>query len=172
MEKILTKKWKSPIGELLLGVYDNQLCLCEWVINDIQDSVNIRRLTCHLCCECEEGESVLLDESISKLNEYFIGERKYFDIPTVLFGTPFQMRVWNEMIKIPYASTISYSELARRIGNPKSMRAVGSAAHKNAISIIVPCHRVVGCNNKLVGYAGGLEIKKNLLNLESELNGN
>ena len=114
------------------------------------------------------GNSDLLEKAVSQLNEYFDGKRKLFDLPVRLCGTVFQNRVWQELSHIPYGETISYKVLAERTGNPKACRAVGLANNKNPIPIIIPCHRVIGSNGKLTGYAGGLDIKKFLLNLETQ----
>lgn len=101
-----------------------------------------------------------------ELNEFFAGKRRDFSEQVVLSGTSFQSRVWNELRKIPYGETISYSELARRLGNPKAIRAVATAVACNPISIILPCHRVIGSDGSLTGYAGGIPAKKLLLSLE------
>lgn len=113
-----------------------------------------------------EGSSKLIRETARQLKEYFAGRRRDFDIPLASQGTEFQKEVWNALCKIPYGKTISYQEQAESIGRPKAMRAVGGTNGKNPISIIVPCHRVIGCSGKLTGYAGGLENKEFLLKLE------
>jgi methylated-DNA-[protein]-cysteine S-methyltransferase len=107
-----------------------------------------------------------LREAIAQLRAYFAGELETFDLPLAPPGTEFQQRVWDELRKIPYGKTISYGELARRIGNPNASRAVGLANGSNPIPIIIPCHRVIGSNGKLTGYGGGLPIKEKLLALE------
>lgn len=101
--------------------------------------------------------------------EYFAGQRTEFDVPLRMAGTPFQQQVWKELAKIPFGVTISYAELARRIGRPKAVRAVGAANGRNPISIIVPCHRVIGSGGSLVGYGGGLENKRWLLDFEARV---
>jgi methylated-DNA-[protein]-cysteine S-methyltransferase len=101
-----------------------------------------------------------------QLAEYFAGERCEFDVPMQLAGTAFQRRVWAELLRIPYGATISYAELARRVGPPTAVRAVGAANGRNPISILVPCHRVIGADGKLTGYGGGVERKQWLLELE------
>jgi methylated-DNA-[protein]-cysteine S-methyltransferase len=106
------------------------------------------------------------DEVIRQLRAYFAGELENFDLPLMPQGTPFQQNVWNELQKIPYGGTISYGELARRIGNPNASRAVGLANGSNPIPVVIPCHRVIGSNGKLTGYGGGLPIKEKLLALE------
>jgi methylated-DNA-[protein]-cysteine S-methyltransferase len=102
----------------------------------------------------------------TQLTEYFAGTRTEFDLPMTMLGTPFQQRVWAALQDIPYGETISYGELAAELGNPKASRAVGLANGKNPISIIVPCHRVVGANGDLTGYGGGIERKRHLLDFE------
>ena len=116
----------------------------------------------------EKQETVLLKEAIKQLNEYLDGKRTLFDLPLEPKGTEFQKKVWNALKEIPYGETRSYGEIAKIIGNEKASRAVGMANNKNPIAIIVPCHRVIGANGKLVGYAGGLDIKEKLLKLESK----
>jgi len=107
-----------------------------------------------------------LKPAIRQLRAYFAGELEKFDLPLAPEGTPFQCEVWHRLSEIPYGETISYGELARRIGNPKASRAVGLANGSNPIPIIIPCHRVIGSNGKLTGYGGGLPIKEKLLALE------
>lgn len=102
-----------------------------------------------------------------QLDEYFYGKRKVFNIEYILKGTDFQLKVWNELLNIPYGETICYSELAKRIGKPKASRAVGGALNKNPIPVIVPCQRVIGKNNTLTGFGGGIELKKRLLKIEN-----
>ena len=110
----------------------------------------------------------LTDRVAEQLEEYFSGKRKEFDIPLHPQGTDFQRSVWKELQRIPYGETISYKQMAINIGNPKACRAVGLANNKNPISIIIPCHRVIGSNGALVGYGGGLDMKRKLLDLEKK----
>ena len=107
-----------------------------------------------------------------QLDAYFAGNQTTFDLPLKLKGTPFQQQVWAELRKLPYGVTISYGELARRIGNPKACRAVGLANGQNPVSIVVPCHRVIGANGKLTGYSGGLSHKETLLAHECRISEN
>lgn len=119
----------------------------------------------------EKGQGIrneLTDKTVLQLEEYFDGERKAFDIPIKLMGTEFRKKVWNELLKIPYGKTVSYKDIAIKIGKPKACRAVGMANHNNPILIIVPCHRVINENKKLGGYALGLDLKRRLLELEKE----
>lgn len=114
------------------------------------------------------SETPLLSETKKQLDQYFAGRRKFFDLPLKPRGTDFQQKVWKELQKIKYGETVSYLEIAERVENPKACRAVGMANHRNPIAIVIPCHRVVGKNGQLTGYAGGLHIKEFLLNLEKE----
>lgn len=116
--------------------------------------------------EGEEGLTALLERTSRQLEEYFAGKRKQFDLPLSLRGTEFQRQVWAALRDIPYGETRSYGQIAQAVGRPKAVRAVGMANHRNPISIIVPCHRVVGADGSLTGYGGGLENKKFLLALE------
>jgi methylated-DNA-[protein]-cysteine S-methyltransferase len=111
-------------------------------------------------------ETSLINKTSVQLKEYFDGKRKTFDLPIVLHGTDFQVRVWNELINIPWGETRSYGELAAIAGNRKASRAVGMANNRNPLPIIIPCHRVIGHDGSLTGYAGGIELKKHLLELE------
>ena len=111
-------------------------------------------------------ETDLIKETKRQLDEYFAGKRKEFDIPTRLEGTEFQKRVWEELRKIPYGKTVTYKDIAEAVGCPKGFRAVGLANTRNPISIIYPCHRVIGSNGSLTGYGGGLDVKEKLLELE------
>jgi methylated-DNA-[protein]-cysteine S-methyltransferase len=113
-----------------------------------------------------QNNSAELHSTIQQLNAYFAGELESFDLPLAPEGTPFQKKVWQELCSIPYGETISYGELAKRLGNPNASRAVGLANGSNPIPIIIPCHRVIGSNGKLTGYGGGLDIKEKLLALE------
>jgi methylated-DNA-[protein]-cysteine S-methyltransferase len=115
----------------------------------------------------------ILDEQanrvyIDQLSEYFVGKRKDFDLPLDLNGTPFQLSVWRALLNIPYGETRTYGEIARSLGKPQAARAVGMANHDNPVAVVVPCHRVVGHDGSLTGYAGGLHLKRALLALERQ----
>ena len=114
----------------------------------------------------EQKETTLIKKAEKQIKEYFDGKRKDFDLPIVFEGTDFQISVWEALRTIPYGKTCSYKDIAIKIKNEKAPRAVGMANNRNPISIIVPCHRVIGANGKLVGYGGGLDIKQYLLDLE------
>lgn len=151
---------------MILGSCGESLCLCAWVHGKRRGDIdNFLRRNLHT--DCEDGTSEILASTSLQLNEYFQGTRTTFTIPLLLTGTPFQRRVWTELTKIPYGVTISYAELASRTGNSRAVRAVASANAVNPISILVPCHRVIGSDHRLTGYGGGLEAKQMLLALES-----
>jgi methylated-DNA-[protein]-cysteine S-methyltransferase len=113
-----------------------------------------------------EKETNVIKETIKQLEEYFVGKRQIFELPLFLIGSDFQKSVWKELQKVAYGKTSTYMELSKNIGNTKAIRAVAAANGANAISIIVPCHRIIGSNGSLVGYAGGLQAKKKLLEME------
>jgi len=114
-----------------------------------------------------QRNDALLEPARRQLTEYFAGERTEFDLPLRPTGAPFQLRVWEKLATIPYGETVSYGEIARELGHPTASRAVGAANGRNPIAIVVPCHRVIGANGSLTGYAGGLEQKRALLDLEA-----
>lgn len=147
----------SPIGELLVTGDGRALCGL-WM----QDGHRPRQPHPD-SVEADEP----FDEAITQLHEYFAGERREFDLPLAPPGGEFSQRVWAELRKIPYGETITYGEQARRLGIRSAARAVGTANGQNPLAVIVPCHRVIGANGKLTGYAGGLERKRLLLELES-----
>lgn len=162
---IKTRRYESPCGILMLGSFDDKLCLCDWQVEKHRDHVD-RRLKRMLNAEFEEGTSEVIDKAIKQLDEFFAGQRKIFDIPLLFVGTDFQKTVWNELLKIPFGKTVSYGEMARRIGMPKAVRAVANANGANSMSIFAPCHRVIGSDHSLTGYGGGLDAKRTLLKLE------
>ncbi len=168
MNKIYIRYHKTNYGELVLGSFEDKLCLCDWRYRKMRAAIDAR-LTKSLRATFEEKNSQVLNNAIQQLDEYFDGGRKSFDLPLLMPGSDFQKRVWCELIKIPFGETSSYLQLAERIGNKKAVRAVANANGANAISIIVPCHRIIGSNGELVGYAGGLATKEKLLKLEHNL---
>ena len=122
-----------------------------------------------LRAEFEEGTSEVIEQALLQLDEFFAGKRREFDVPLLFVGTDFQKTVWNELLKIPFGKTISYGEMAQRIGLPKAVRAVANANGANSMSIFAPCHRVIGSDRSLTGYGGGLAAKQMLLELEGVL---
>lgn len=150
--------YHSPIGCILLEAEDEQLTVVSF-----RDDIAIT--------ETGTTTSAALQTTIKQLDEYFAGTRKQFDLPLSPQGTAFQQKVWDQLIKIPYAETVTYLHMAKRLGNVKSIRAAASANGKNPIGIIIPCHRVVGADGKLTGYAGGLHRKQWLLEHEAKMAG-
>jgi methylated-DNA-[protein]-cysteine S-methyltransferase len=163
---VKTKRYESPCGTLLLGSFNDKLCLCDWQVEKHRDHVD-KRLKRVLQADFEDSSSAVIEKAIVLLDEFFAGKRKKFDLPLLFVGTNFQKKVWNELLKIPYGKTVSYGEMASRIGMPRAVRAVANANGANAISIFVPCHRVIGSDGSLTGYGGGLAAKKKLLDLET-----
>lgn len=162
---IIVQHYVSPCGELLLGAFEGRLCLCDWQTEKHRGLVD-RRLRHLLHADMQEGTCAIIETARQQLDEYFTGKRKTFDVPLLFVGTDFQKIVWNDLLRIPYGKTISYGEMAARIGMPKVVRAVANANGANAISIFAPCHRVIGSDKSLTGYGGGLEAKRYLLQLE------
>lgn len=168
MNHICIQYYKTPFGELVLGSYSEQLCLCDWRYRKMRTTID-NRITQGLDASFVQRDSVVLRETKKQLNEYFSHSRRLFSIPLLLVGTEFQKSVWNKLLQLPFGQTTNYLQLAERLGNKNAVRAVASANGANAISIIVPCHRVIGRNGQLVGYAGGLTAKRKLLALEQDL---
>ena len=158
--------YQSPCGELILGSFGDKLCLCDWVNEERRKTID-GRIQKMLQARYETGISETIATAITQLDEYFAQKRTAFDVPLLLLGTDFQKAVWNELLKVPYGMAKSYAGLSSQLGNPKAVRAVAAANGANAISIFIPCHRIIGSNQKLTGYAGGLSAKKILLELES-----
>ncbi len=156
--KLSFMKMASPVGQLKLVATETALVAVLWE-NENPNRVRLAELI-------ENTQHTILLETQKQLNEYFAGQRQVFDLPLDFEGTEFQQKVWQALLTIPFGETRSYKQIAEQIGNVKAVRAVGAANGKNPISIIAPCHRVVGANGKLVGFAGGLENKDVLLKLE------
>lgn len=167
-DTIQIQYYQSPCGELILGSYNGKLCLCDWQNEDRRRTID-KRIQKELQAQYVIGESEIIVRAITQLNEYFDSKRTTFDIPLLFVGTDFQKTVWNELLDISYGTMETYAGLSRRLGNPKAIRAVAAANGANAISIFVPCHRVIGSNHQLVGYAGGLAAKRLLLDLETSI---
>ena len=168
MNRIITRRYESPCGTLLLGSFGGRLCLCDWQVEKHRTHVDdrLRRL---LKAEFTTGTSTVIERAVAQLDEYFAGRRRAFDVPLLFVGTDFQKTVWDKLLDIPFGETISYGEMARQIGRPKSVRAVANANGANAISIFAPCHRVIGSDHTLTGYGGGLAAKEFLLRLENAI---
>ena len=162
---IHTEIYSTPHGELILGSYEDQLCLCDWRYRKSRENID-RRIQDGLKASLVEAGSMIIEKCKEQLLEYFNGERKNFDLPVLLVGSEFQKGVWESLMEIPYGKTVSYISLSRKLGDEKAIRAVARANGENALSIIVPCHRVLGSDGSLTGYAGGLRVKKKLLQME------
>ena len=143
-------KYNSIIGDIFISADENFLLSVQFVNHNF----------------IENKENKIIKQTIKQLDEYFNGKRKKFELPLNPKGTEFQKKVWLQLMNIPYGKTATYKDIATLIGNTNASRAVGNANNKNPIAIIIPCHRVIGSNNKLTGYAGGLDKKEKLLNLE------
>ena len=156
---ILCRRIDSPIGPLMLAADDAGLRHIEF--RDNRHPAN--RADWH------GGDSEILQASEAQLAEYFAGTRTSFDLPLAPQGTAFQLQVWHELARIPFGATISYAQLAQRIGKPEAVRAVGAANGRNPLPIVLPCHRVIGADGALVGFGGGLPTKQFLLRLEGAL---
>jgi methylated-DNA-[protein]-cysteine S-methyltransferase len=154
------KKINSPVGKLTLVASDEGLVAVLWD-SDKPGRVRLGKLT-------KQHNHSVLTQAERQLKEYFARKRKSFSVPLDMRGTHFQRSVWEALLAIPFGETRSYGQVAKQLGNPQAMRAVGAANGRNPISIIVPCHRVIGSSGKLSGFAGGLEAKERLLDLEQE----
>lgn len=152
---------------MILGSYGKQICLCDWRYRKNREAID-QRITSFLNADYQEGNTEVIDDLMVQLSDYFSGKLKVFDIPLMLCGSEFQQSVWKALLKIPFGETTSYQELTMKLGSPKAIRAVASANGANAISVIVPCHRVIGSDGSLTGYAGGLKAKEGLLVLEGK----
>lgn len=150
---------KSPVGLLTLVASDEALLSLSWG-EDRSHLPSDQRVA------SEGSDNLILDRAEQQLQEYFQGKRKSFDLPLEPKGTEFQKQAWQQLLQIPHGQCITYGEQARRLGRPRASRAVGAANGKNPIGIIIPCHRVIGASGHLTGFAGGLGIKKQLLELE------
>lgn len=140
--------------------------MCDWQVEKHRDHVD-RRLERVLQAGFVEGMSEVIAKAVRQLDEYFARKRQTFDVPLLFVGTEFQKSVWSELLNIPFGTTVSYGEMAERIGMPKAVRAVANANGANSLSIFAPCHRVIGSDRSLTGYGGGLPAKKFLLELET-----
>ena len=167
MQQVSIQYYSSPCGEIILASVGDELCLCDW--NEMPCAErNKLRLSRYMKAEFKIETSSILEQTKKQLDEYFTGNRKTFDIPLHPVGTDFQKKVWHALLNIPYGETRSYKEIAQSIGSPNSVRAVAGAIGANGISIFIPCHRVIGSNHSLTGFAGGLDAKRRLLELEAE----
>lgn len=147
--------YKTKIGTILIEEKENKIA-------------KIKILKKEEKIEGQRKETTLIKEAYLQIQEYLEGKRKKFNLPLLMQGTEFQIKVWKALTTIPYGETRSYQEIAKQVGNEKAARAVGMANHNNPIILVVPCHRVIGKNKKLVGFGAGLEVKEMLLNIEKQ----
>jgi len=157
--------YKTQYAEFILGSFDKKLCLLDFSYRKMRAAVD-KRLKKGLQAAFVEQDDTILQAVRVQIDEYFTGTRKVFDVPFLMVGSDFQKSVWQALLEVPYGETSSYLELSKRIDNVKAVRAVAAANGANAMSLIIPCHRIIGSNGDLVGYGGGLPLKKRLLHLE------
>jgi len=165
MNQINIQLHKTEIGEIVLGSFRGKLCLLGFGSREMTRTVD-DRIKKALNAGFVERDDEIQERTRTQLDEYFKGLRREFDIPVLMVGTDFQKGVWNALMKVPYGATSTYLQLAKDVGNARAVRAVGNANAANPISIIVPCHRIIGSDGGLVGYGGGLSVKRRLLELE------
>ncbi len=163
---VITHEWQSPCGKLIIGSIGERICLCDWIESKRRD-FNDRRIMKRLGVWYREGMTRTIRRTLDELEEYFAGERKSFDIPLIMAGTDFQKQIWRALCEIPYGETRAYKDICMAVGHSGRGRSNAGQIAANAISILVPCHRVIGSNGSLTGYAGGLEAKQYLLDLEA-----
>ena len=164
-KRVYYKEIKSPLGILLAGSVNNSLLFLQF-----KDNADLRKIEKKFKCFIQKQENhSFLNKVENQLKEYFHGDRREFDLNYTLIGTEFQKKCWKALSKIPYGKTISYSKQAEMIGKPLAVRAVANANRLNPIAIVIPCHRVIGKNGKLTGYAGGIDKKEFLLKLENAI---
>ncbi len=156
---------QTPCGEMILGSTDGRLCLCDWTNSRHRRTVD-NRLQKLLSSRYMQGDTPVMDEAKRQLDEYFDGRRRSFELDLQMVGTDFQKRVWDYIARIPYGQTQSYSGLTNDCASDPDIRAVSNAVGANSLSLIIPCHRVIGSRGQLTGYAGGLLAKQYLLDLE------
>jgi AraC family transcriptional regulator, regulatory protein of adaptative response / methylated-DNA-[protein]-cysteine methyltransferase len=164
-DRVVMAMVETPLGPLLAGATDQGINLLEYTDRGMLEH-NLKLMQRRFGCAMVPGRHPLLERLSQELNEYFQGDRRDFTLPLASRGTPFQDKVWQELRRIPYGQTISYDELARRVGQPTAQRAVASANGMNCVAILIPCHRVIGKDGSLTGYGGGLWRKRLLLELE------
>ena len=165
MNRINTRYHSTQIGGVVLGSFRGKLCLLGFRGRETRRTVD-DRIKKALNAEFVEHDDEILKKTRRQLDEYLQGRRRKFDIPVSMVGTDFQKSVWNVLMKVPYGGTSTYLQVAKDVGNERAVRAVGNANAANPISIIVPCHRIIGSGGGLVGYGGGLSVKRRLLELE------
>ncbi len=156
----------SPVGKLVLGDYNGKLCLCDWADRKHPDII-FNRLQKSLNTSFQDAHTALHDHTINQLSAYFAHALTQFDLPLLPVGTDFQQAVWSQLDSIEYGQTVSYQYIANALNKPQSVRAVANAIGANALSLLIPCHRIIGSNGAVTGYAGGVPAKTYLLAWES-----
>ncbi|VAW48469.1 Methylated-DNA--protein-cysteine methyltransferase [hydrothermal vent metagenome] len=167
MSRIHIQYQKTKIGEMIMGSFNNRLCLLDFRYRKMRSRID-KRVKKGLMADYVEKDDILLSEARMQLDEYLNGNRAVFTIPLQMVGSDFQKKVWRSLLKVPYGDTSTYLQIAKDINNEKAVRAVANANGANCIGVIIPCHRIIGSNGELVGYAGGIPVKKKLLNLEKQ----
>ena len=167
---IYTTRIKTPVGDMIAGATDDGICLLDYEYRKMMPTIK-KRVSNYLKSDFEEKYHPLFEELRTQLQEYFTGELQEFDLPLVFSGTDFQQAVWKALLQIPYGKTRTYMEQAKLLGDVNAIRAVARANGENCLGIIIPCHRVVGSDGSLTGYAGGLRAKKWLLDHEAKIAG-
>lgn len=167
---ISIKNIETPVGKMVVGIHDNRLCLLDFEYRKMLPAIK-NRVSSYCQSDFSEQAHELHDTVSRQLNEYFAGDRMSFDLPLLFTGTDFQQKVWNALLEVPYGSTRTYMQQTRLLGDEKAIRAVARANGENCLAIVVPCHRVVGADGSLTGYAGGLSAKKWLLEHEARHSG-
>lgn len=158
------KRFPSRVGDLLIAADQTGLLLCEFAAGR-EANIDVERF------EAIRSDNAMLDRAIGELKAYFAGDLRTFTVPLPSAGTPFQQRAWSELLTIPYGKTITYAEQARRMGQPKAVRAVGRANGRNHRAIFIPCHRVIGASGDLTGFGGGQPAKRWLIDHERRVAG-
>ena len=158
---------KTIAGELIIGSFQQQLCMLDYRYRKARKSLD-NRLSKGLKAKFVESNDDIIEQTKTQLNDYFAHKRTQFDLPLLLVGSDFQKQVWHGLLKVPFGQTNTYMQLAKSINNEKAVRAVANANGANAVSIVVPCHRIIETSGGLGGYAGGLATKKRLLQLEQK----
>lgn len=170
MNQINIQYYKTKIGALILGSFDGRLCLLDYRYRRMRTTVD-NRIKKGLGADFVEKNDDVLSKARVQLDEYLNGDRTCFDVTVLMVGSDFQKSVWEALMEIHYGKTASYLDIAKSINKEKAVRAVASANGANSMSLIVPCHRIIGSNGELVGYGGGVAVKKRLLKLERDNSG-
>lgn len=165
MEGINIQFYKTRYTEFIIGSYDKKLCLLDFRYRKMRGVVD-NRIQRGIGAEYVERRDEIIDSAISQVDEYLVGGRRIFDVPLLVVGSYFQKKVWNALMEIKYGETSTYSDLAKTVGDKEAIKAVAGANGANSISLIIPCHRIIGTHGELVGYGGGLPLKKRLLEIE------